>query len=89
MLQADDVVHDRRHDLARRLGVTVRHRHGDLFMAAENHFRIGRAAALVVDQRIVNAAKARAGIERDIFDAKNFQQIDDQIGTVTCGHKTS
>ena len=33
--------------------------------------------------------KLEPGIERDIFDAKNFEQIDDQIGTVTCGHKTS
>ena len=89
MLQADDVVHDRRHDLAGRLGVAMRHRHGDLFVAAENHFGIGLGAALVIDQRIVNAAEARARIQRDVFDAQNFHQIDDQIGTVTCGHKTS
>jgi len=58
-------------------------------MAAENHFGIRRATALVIDQRIVNAAETRAWIERDIFDAEYFQQIDDQIGTVPCGHKTS
>ena len=89
MLQTDHVVHDGGHDLARRLGVAMRHGHGDFFVAAENHFRIRRTAALVIDQGIVNAAKARPGIERDVFDAENFQQIDDQIGTVACGHKTS
>ena len=37
----------------------------------------------------MNTTKALARIERDVFDAENFEQIDDQIGTVTGGHKTS
>ena len=89
MLQADDVVHDGRHRLAARLGVTVRDRDGDLFVTAEDNLRISLTAALVIDQRIVNAAKARTGIKCDVFDAENFQQIDDEIRSITRGHKTS
>ena len=89
MLQTDHVVDNRRHDFAGGLGVAMRHRYGDLLVAAEDHLGIGRAAAFVIDQGVVDAAKARTGVERDIFDAKNFEQIDDQVGTVTCGHKTS
>ena len=79
MLQTDDVMHDRRHDLARRLGIAVRDGDGNLFVAAENHLRIGFPSALIIDQRIVNAAEARPWIQRDILNAEYFEQIDDQI----------
>src|SRR5258706_2702216 len=35
--------------------------------------------AAVIDQRIVQAAKSRAGIDRDILELECFQQIDDDI----------
>src|SRR5439155_23785658 len=89
MLQADDVVHNRGHRLAGSLGITVRDRDGDFFVTAEDNLRIRLTAALVIYQRIVNTAKARTGIQSDIFDAQNFQQIDDEIRSITCGHKTS
>src|SRR5207244_4421388 len=89
MLQADDVVHNGGHRLAGSLGITVRDRDGDFFETAEDNLRIGLTAALVIYQRIVNAPEARTRIKRDVFNAEDFQQIDDEIRTVTRGHKTS
>jgi hypothetical protein len=62
VLQADDVVHDCRHNFACRFGIAMRDSDGDLFVTAENDLWIGLTATLVVDERIVNAAKARTGI---------------------------
>jgi hypothetical protein len=69
MLEADHVMDDGGHDLPSRFGVTMRNGHGDFLVAAENHLGVGLSAALIVDERIVNAAKARPGVERDVFDA--------------------
>ena len=49
--------------IAGRLEVTMGDRDRDLFVAAENHLRIGLAAALIVNQRIVNAAKTHPGFK--------------------------
>jgi hypothetical protein len=35
---------------------------GDFFVAAENNLRIGLGPAFIIDQGVVNAAKAGAGI---------------------------
>ena len=61
--QADEIVQDHRHRLAGRLGVAVRDLHRDLFVVAQHHRRL---VVAVVDQRVVQAAEARAGIERDV-----------------------
>jgi hypothetical protein len=55
----------------------MRQRDADLFMVAEDDLR--RMVAAVIDQRIVQAAKGRAGIERDILELEGFEQIDDDI----------
>ena len=60
--QPDQVVQDHRHRLAGRLGVAVRDLHRDLLVLAQHHRRL---VAAVVDERIVQAAEARARIERD------------------------
>jgi hypothetical protein len=62
MLQPDDVVHDGCHRLARGFGVAVGHGYGDFFVAAENDLRVGLTPAFIIDQGIVDPAKARAGI---------------------------
>ena len=80
VLQADDIVQARRHDLAGCARVTVGDRHGDLFMRAHDH--LGPFAGLEVDQRIVETAITRAGIERNIFDAQLAQDLDHQIGAI-------
>ena len=77
MQQPDQVVQDHRHRLAGRLGVAVRDLHGDLLVLAQHHRRL---VAAVVDQRIVQAAKARAGIERDVGEAVALDQVDDDVG---------
>ena len=66
--QADQVVQDHRHRLAGRLGVAVRDLHRDLLVLAQHHRRI---VAAVVDERVVQAAKARAGIERDVAESRS------------------
>src|SRR5678816_68589 len=78
---------DGEHDLTRSFGVTMRDRDGDFFVTAENHLRVGLSAALVIHKRIVNAAEARPGVECDVLDAQDFEQINDEIRTITCGHK--
>jgi hypothetical protein len=77
MQHADDVVYDRRHRPAGRLGVAMRDLHRDLLMLTEQERRIVTA---VVDQRIVQAAIARAGIERDIRKTVMLDQVDDNVG---------
>jgi len=57
--QAHEVVQDRDHRLAARLGVAVRDLHRRLLVLAEHH---RRAVLPVVDDRIVQAAVARAGL---------------------------
>ena len=52
----------------------------------KNHLRVGLTAALVIDERIVNPAEARPWVECDVLDAQDFEQINDEIRTVTCGH---
>ena len=56
MLQADDVVRDGHHRAAGRLGIAMRDRHGDLFVAALDHLRL--AIAAVVHDRVMQATKA-------------------------------
>src|SRR5262249_56134663 len=73
MLKPNHVVEDGGHDLPRRFGIAMGNRHGDLFVTAENHLRVGLTAALVIDERIVNTAKTRPWVERHVFNAKYFQ----------------
>src|SRR5262249_29310348 len=73
MLKANHVVDNGGHDLTRRFFGTMRHPDGGLFVAAENHLRVGLTAALVIDERIVNTAKTRPWVERHVFNAKYFQ----------------
>ena len=74
---ADHVVHDRHHRLAGRLGVAVGDLHRDLLVLAEQDRRL---VAAVIDQRVVQAAIARARIERDIGKVVMLDQIDDDVG---------
>ncbi len=75
--QADEIVQDHRHRLAARLGVAVRDLHRDLFVVAQHHRRL---VVAVVDQRIVQAAEARAGIERDVGKIVALDAVDDDVG---------
>ena len=70
-------MHDGDHRLAFGAGVAMGDLHGDLFVLAEQHRRIVLA---VVDQRVVQAAIARAGIERDVFEIVAFDHVDDDVG---------
>ena len=74
--QPDQIVQDHRHRLAGGLGVAVRDLHGDLLVLAQHHRRL---VAAVIDQRIVQAAEARARIERDVREAVALDQIDDDV----------
>ena len=76
MKEADDVVHDRAHRLARRLRVAVRERDGDLLVRAQDD--LGLALA-VVHERVVEAAVRRTGVDGDVLDPEALQQIDDDV----------
>ena len=75
--QADEIVQDHHHRLAGRLGVAVRDLHRDLFVVAQHHRRL---VAAIVHQRIVQAAEARAGIQRDVGEAVALDAVDDDVG---------
>ncbi len=77
MQQADQVVQDDDHRLAGRLGVAVRDLHRDFLVVAEHHRRF---VVAVVDQRVVQAAEARAGIERDVGEVVPLDHVDDDVG---------
>src|SRR5690242_10815759 len=49
---------------------------GDLFMLAKQHRRI---VFPVIDQRVVQSAVTRAGIERDVFEAMALDHVDDDV----------
>ena len=71
--QADVGVHRRRHRLAGHLGVAVRDRDRALLVQAEQHLR--RVVAEIVDDRVMEAAIARAGIERDVGNLQRTQRF--------------
>ena len=75
--QADVGVHRRAHRLAGDLGIAVRDRHRRLLVQAEDHLRL--LVAEEVDDRVVQAAIARAGIERDIRDIERAQRLGDDV----------
>ena len=71
--QADVGMDRGRHRAAGHLGVAVGDRHSGLLMQAQEHLR--RLVAEVVDDRVVQAAIARAGIECDIGNVEGAQRI--------------
>ena len=80
MLKADDVVHDRGHRRALRLGVSVRERDRDFFVGGEDE--LGRPAAAVVHERVVEPAEGRAGVQGNVLDTDGAQEVHDEVGAV-------
>ena len=76
MQHADDIVHNRHHRLAGRLGVAVRDLHRDLLVLTEQKRRI---IATVIDQRVVQPAVASARIKRNIRKTVVLDQIDNNV----------
>ena len=68
------------HRQALRPRIAMRDLHGNFFVVAEQHRRVVFA---VIDQRIVQAAKTRSGIERDVRKVVMLDQIDDDVGLPT------
>ena len=66
-----------RHRLPGHLGITVRDRHRVLLVQTQKHLRI--AIAEIVDEAVVQAAKARAGNERDIGQHERAQRFGDDV----------
>ena len=81
VLEADDVVDNRRHRPPLRLGTAVREGDGDLLVRGED--QLGRPLAAVVDQRVVQTAVGRARVQRDVLDTGRAQQVHDEVGAVT------
>ena len=75
--QADIGVHDRRHRLAGDLGIAVRDRDRGFLVQAEQHLRL--LVAEIVDDAVVQAAIAGAGIERDIGNVERAQHVGDDV----------
>ncbi len=81
--QADIGMHRGPHRAARDLGVAVRDRDGGFLVQAQQHLR--PLVAEVIDQRIVQAAVARARIERDIVDVECAQGFGDRVASKARG----
>jgi hypothetical protein len=77
---ADEVVQDDGARPSARLGEAVRDLDRDFLVLAQQHRRL---VAPVVDQRVVQAAEARARIEREILEAVLLDEIDDHVGLPT------
>ena len=75
--QPDIGMHRRRHRLAGHLGVAVRDCDRALLVQAEQHLR--RGIAEVIDEAVVQAAIARAGIERDVGNVERAQRVGDDV----------
>jgi len=75
--QADKIVQDHHHRLAARFGIAMRDLHRDFLVVADHHRRL---VVAVVDQRVVQAAKARAGIESDVREVVTLDHVDDDVG---------
>src|SRR5438067_1758297 len=65
------------HGLLAGLGETVRHADGDFLVLAQDH--LGHGVAAVVDERVVQAAIARARVQRGVRNLELFEQVDDKI----------
>ncbi len=78
MLQAYGAVHERGHGLAGRLRVAVRHRDRRLFVHAGEE--LGLLVAAIVDERLLQAAEARAGVRRHVFEVERLDDVDHEIG---------
>jgi hypothetical protein len=65
------------HRQALRPRIAMRDLHGNFFVVAEQHRRVVFA---VIDQRIVQAAETRSGVERDVRKVVMLDQIDDDVG---------
>ncbi len=79
MLQAHGAMRHDHHRLAGGLRVAVRDRHRRLLVQARQE--LGLAIAAVVDDGFVQAAKARAGIGRDVLEIERLDDVDHEVGT--------
>ena len=86
VLQADHVVQNGDHRLAGGARVTVSDGHRDFLVHAFQVFRV--LVAQIIHQRIVNAAKRRARIERREGNVGLLNQIDNEIGAVAALRQT-
>ena len=77
MHEADVRVNDSRHRLIGRLRIAVRNANRMVFMQAQQH--AGIAVAQMVDDGIVEAAIARAGVEAYVFEAEAAQHLRENV----------
>ena len=71
--QADVRVQHDRHCPIRRFGIAMRNCQRVILMQAQQQLRV--AVTEIVDQAVVKATKAGAGIERDVFDSEAAQHL--------------
>jgi hypothetical protein len=83
VLDADGAVAEHGHRLAFDLEVAVRHRHRRLFVQAGEELR--HRVVAVVDDRLVDAAEARAGIRRHVLEVQRAQHVDHEVAARTVG----
>jgi hypothetical protein len=78
--QPDVGVQHRAHQPSRGARIAVRDRHGRLLVQAEQHLR--PLVAEVVDDAVVQAAVARAGVEREVRDVERAQHGSDGVTAI-------
>ena len=77
--------HEHRHRLAFDLEVAVRHGDRRLLVAAGDELR--RRVAAVVDERLVDAAEARAGVGRDVLEVERLEDVDHEVAARPIGRQ--
>ena len=77
--QADDVVQDHGHRPTGRLRVAVRDSDGELLVVARDQLGV---VAAVVDERVMEASKRRAGIERDVRESAGLDRVHHHVRPV-------
>ena len=83
VLESDGAVSHDEKRLAFDLGVAMSHGDGGFFVAAGDE--LGILIAAVIDDRFVQAAKARAGIGADVLDSERLDDIDHEVGAGAIG----
>ena len=76
-MQADRAVAQREQRLARGFEVAMRHSDGGLFVQAGQ--KLGHFVAAVVDQRLMQGAKAGGAIGGQVLDVERLDDIDHEV----------
>ena len=83
VLEPDRPMTQRGHRLAFDLVVAMGHRDGRFLVAAGKE--LGRLVVAVVEDRLVDAAEARAGVRRNVFEVERLEDVQHEVAARPAG----